>query len=105
MSRLRVVAVLSEYGAAVRESMPDRPGPRSLAQWRREFGGSLHGSVAGPDGQRHEISLAPIEGLTSDTHIDVIFVRSRPDGSFGEVPADCVVLKEVDAPSGVFPFE
>ncbi|MDO3647323.1 hypothetical protein [Nocardia mangyaensis] len=105
MSRLRVVAVLSEYDAAVRESMPDRPGPRSLAQWRREFGGSLHGSVAGPDGRRHEISLAAIEGLSADTHIEVTFVRSRPDGSFGEFPADRVVLKEMDAPPGDLPFE
>ncbi|MFF2087799.1 hypothetical protein ACFVVM_28810 [Nocardia sp. NPDC058176] len=101
---MRIVAVLSEYSAAARAAMPDEPGARSLARWRREFDGSLHGTVAGPDGRWHEISLAAIEGLSVDTHIDVTFVRSRADGSFGEFPADWVVLKEVDAPPGEFPF-
>lgn len=99
MGQVRIIAHLTTYSPAVLRSMPDRPGGKTLEQWRSHFGGSLESELADPFGGRRRISLAPLADLSDDTYIDLMFVHSRPGGfQPGDNGPDSVVLTEFDAP-------
>ncbi|MGW4368461.1 hypothetical protein ACWEKT_22735 [Nocardia takedensis] len=99
MRRIRIIAQLTTYPPEVLRSMPDRPGGKTLEEWKSRFGGSMEGELPDIYGGRRRISLEPLTDLPADTYIDLVFVRSHP-GGFGpndNLP-DSVVLSEFDAP-------
>ncbi|MEV6658790.1 hypothetical protein [Nocardia fluminea] len=63
------------YDEKVLGNMPDRPGGRTLAQWREHFGG-FQGPVPLPGGGTAEISLAAFEGLSDHAYIDLVWITS-----------------------------
>ncbi|MBC7303598.1 MAG: hypothetical protein H5T78_21955 [Nocardia sp.] len=71
------------YDEKVLREMPDRPGGRTLAQWREQFGG-FQGSVPLPSGGTAEVSLAAFDGLSDHAYIDFAWITSTD----GKAPAE-----------------
>ncbi len=85
MARTRIVASVVHCDEQVLRDMPDRPGGRTLAQWREHFGG-FQGPVPLPSGGTAEISIAAFEGLSDHAYIDLAWITSA-DGKSPTAPA------------------
>ncbi|WP_194825884.1 hypothetical protein [Nocardia sp. XZ_19_231] len=101
VAKIWIVASVVHYDEKVLREMPDRPGGRTLAQWREQFGG-FRGSVPMPGGGTAEISLAALDGLSDHAYIDLAWITSTDGKSPTEsefVPGQ-YLLAEIDDESG-----
>lgn len=97
MARTWVVASVVQYDEETLREMPDRPGGRTLAQWREQFGG-VRGPVPLPSGGTVEISLAALDGLPDHAYIDLVWFTST-DGEPPTAPVfapNRYVLAEIE---------
>ena len=98
--KVRIVAEALPTDYTLRFGVPDgnRGRGRTLADYRRMFGGGLAGTVHSPVGPPQQISLAAFEQLPSDTYVDLRFIVADPGMDLPPEYSDGIVLKEFDAP-------
>lgn len=96
--RVRILAEASGLDYSDRFGMPDehRGRGRTLADYRRRFGGSLAGAIDAPFGGPQEISLDAFATLPPDTYIDIRFVVPWAGEDFPPDYSDAVVLREYE---------
>ena len=91
-----IVASVVHYDEKTLREMPDRPGGRTLGQWREQFGG-VRGPVPRPGGGTAEISLAALDGLPDHVYIHLAWITNEGESSTAPVFApDRYVLAEIE---------
>ncbi|MEV6223800.1 hypothetical protein AB0M13_19280 [Nocardia fluminea] len=74
-----IVASVVHCDEKTLREMPDRPGGRTIGQWREQFGGGVCGPVPLPSGGTAEISLAALDGLPDHAYIDLAWITGTDD--------------------------